>query len=507
MKLRLVAVGLIVVGVGAVVLTVVGVPNPFASSSTKYVTAQASVGTVSATAVANGTVAANTVYGLTFGASPDIVSSVATTSGSSTSSSGNSTSSSGGSGGSSVTWPVMTVGVTIGQSVKKGDVLATADDSYAKLALASAQANLAAAQARLASDKQGADAITIAQAKAQVTQAQNSYNQAVANKSLTNKQNALTLSQAQDAVTAAQQKLDADTAGGAPQSTIDADQAALDQAQLNLESTQLKVDQSNQQAAQQVTNAKLSLDSAKLQYQAKLAPAGSATVLSDQVQVDTAQIALDSAQAAVDDSSIVAPADGLITAVEILPGMNAPSGYAIQLAVGPMVATASFTESQITSLKVGLPASVSVTAASATVAGTVTQIAPSAATTGGASSVVTYSVVVTMTDAPSTVLSGMSATVTVTTASVDNALRVPATALQGSASSGYSVEVMGSDGKLTSQSVEVGLVTTSWAQITSGLQEGQAVVVGTSTSRTGASSGGGGVNLGGLTGGQGGFGR
>jgi macrolide-specific efflux system membrane fusion protein len=118
---------------------------------------------------------------------------------------------------------------------------------------------------------------------------------------------------------------------------------------------------------------------------------------------------------------------------------------------------------------------------------------------------------VTLSDPPATVLSGMSAVVTVTTSSVANTLRVPATALLGSAAAGYGVQVKGSGG-VTTQAVEVGLVTTSYAQITSGLTEGQEVVVGTTAARTGTTTTGGGTGLGGLTGGgltggAGGFGR
>ena len=82
----------------------------------------------------------------------------------------------------------------------------------------------------------------------------------------------------------------------------------------------------------------------------------------------------------------------------------------------------------------------------------------------------------------------MSATVTVTTASVDNVLRVPATALQGSATAGYTVQVLNGDGSVSTMDVQVGLVTTSMAQITSGLSEGDSVVVGTSTTRTGTTT-------------------
>lgn len=496
MKLRLAAIALILVGVGAVALAIVG-PSFAGSASSKYITSTVSTGTVSATAVATGTVAASTVYGLKFGVNPDIVSSASTTSGAGGTTSGTNSNTS-----AALTWPVKTVSATVGHTVTKGEVLATADSSSAQLQLESAQATLAAAQSQLASDQAGPDLLTIAQAKNQLSQSYNSYKQAIASRDSTNQQNALTLSQAQAAVTSAQSQLDADTAASAPQATLDKDAAALAQAQSNLASNVLKVNQSNQQAAQQVTNASLSYQSAQLQYQTKIAPTSSATIQADQAKVASAQATVDADQAAVTGSSIVAPADGLIIAVNILPGVNAPSTYAIEESIGPMVATASFTESQITSLKVGQSATVSVTAAGVSVPATLTQIVPAASSgTGGTSSVVTYAVTATLTSPPETVLAGMSATVTVTTASVDNALRVPATALSGSAAAGYTVQVVDSNGSVSTKDVKVGLVTTSMAQITSGLSVGDSVVVGSSTSRTGTTSGNGGVNINSLTGG------
>jgi len=503
MKTRLAAIAMILVGVGAVALAIVG-PSFAGSTSSKYITATATVGTVSATSVATGTVAASTVYGFKFGAAPDIVSTSATTSGAGGQVSANSNNS-----GSSLTWPVKTVSVVVGQSVKKGDTLAVADNSAALLNLTSAQATLASAQAKLASDQAGADSLTRAQAKLQLKQAQTSYNQAYASKKSNTAQNALNVAQAKQAVTNAQAKLAADTPGTAQ---YDTDNAALAQAQSSYSAAVLKANQSNLQAAQQVQNASLSLQGAKLTYQSKLAPADSATILSDQAQVASAQTAVSAAQTAVDDATLLAPSDGLIVAVNILPGVNSPtSGYAIEESVTPMVATASFTESDITNLKTGQAAQVSVTATKTIVEGTVTQITPVSSTgassgAGNQSSVVSYTVIVTLTDPPATVLAGMTATISVTTASVDNVVRIPATALSGSASAGYSVLVMASDGSVSTRSVQVGLVTTSMAQITSGINEGDTVVTGTSTTRTGTSNSNNG-GLGGLTGGGlGGFG-
>jgi macrolide-specific efflux system membrane fusion protein len=375
MKTRLVAIALILVGLGAAGISVVGLPTLGASSESKYITSTVTTGTVSATSVATGTIGASTVYGLKFGLAPDIVSSSATTAGSGGSAPSN----------SSMTWPVKTVAVTTGQSVKKGDVLASADDAAAQIQVLMAQSNLRTAQAKLTKDKY----------------------------------------------------------------------------------------------------------------------ALYATILSDRASLATAEQALATAQLAVANATLVAPADGLITAVNIVAGSNAASGYAIELACPPMIATASFAEADITSLKVGQAASVTVTAASATVDGTVSQIVPVASTAGGGSSVVGYTVMVTLDSAPEAFLAGMSATVTVTTASVDDVLRVPATALSGSASAGYSVTVVDGNGSAATRSVEVGLVTTSYAQISNGVTEGELIVVGTSSSRTSSSSGSSGVNLGGLTGGGG----
>ena len=270
MKLRLAAIALIVVGIGAIVLVVVG-PKFGSSPNSQYITSTVSTGSISSTATATGTIAASTVYGLKFGSAADIVSTVATTSGA-----GGSTSNS--SGASSLTWPVQTVSVKVGATVTKGTVLATADSTAAQLALASAQATLASAQSKLATDQGGPTALTLAQAKNQLNQSYSSYQQAIASRTNTNQQNALKLSQAQAAVTVAQ-----DAVNGDP--TNQQLQSQLATAQQSLASTKLSVNQSNQQAAQQVSSASLNYQAAKLQYQSQTASASTATIQADQAQV------------------------------------------------------------------------------------------------------------------------------------------------------------------------------------------------------------------------------
>lgn len=480
MRLKLLAaVALIALGLGVPTAVVFG-PTLTASSSPGYTTQAAAVGTVTARVTETGSLSATTTYGLRFGGGPDIVSTALTTTGTS-----------GSTAASSLDWPAKTVSVAVGQQVKKGQVLATADDAAAQLQLATAQAMLATAQAKLATDQAAPDATTKAAAQDQVNQAQNQLDQATSNRTATQAQNALSLQQAQAAEAGAQAQLDADQAAAAPQSTIDADTTALAKAKSDLASTQLKASQSNQQAAQQVTSAQLSLTAARHQYAAMTAATPQATILADQAQVASQQASVDSAQAAANAASLVAPADGLVTVVNVTAGASAPSGEAIEMEVGPMVATISVAETDLPGLAAGQAASVTVTAAGVTVGGSVTTIAQTAESTGGgANSVVTYTVKITLNSVPATVLSGMAASVTVTTAEAQNVLAIPASALIGSASTGYTVRVLGTDGSIQTRSVQVGLVTSSLAQVKSGLSQGELVVLNTSSSSSSGSQNG-----------------
>ncbi|MGZ6339126.1 MAG: hypothetical protein ACXWNG_02040 [Candidatus Limnocylindrales bacterium] len=490
MRLKVIgAVGLMAIGIGAVGLVVVG-PSLAGTPTTQYLTAQATVGNVVAQAVATGNVAASATYGLRFGAQADLVSS---TSGSSTASStGNSSAS-----GSSTAWTTTTVSAKVGDQVKHGQTLAVADGTSAQLQLTTAQANLSAAQAKLTLDQGGPDANTRAAAYDQVSQAQFQLSQAAQNQADTQSQNALNLSQAASAVTNAQQQLSSDTSAGKPQAVLDQDAAALSNAQAALASTQVKVKASNDQAANQVRSAQLGLTSAQHGYATKVAPATPAQIQADEAQVASAKAALQTAQQAVGAATIVAPVAGTVVAVNIVAGMVAPSGYAIEVQTGQLVVTASFAETDVTSIKVGQAASVAIAAAKATVDATVSQILP-VGSASGSNSVVTYQVQVTLTNPPATVLAGMSANVAVTTAEAQNVIAVPAIAVVGSTGN-YSVRVMDAGGQPQLRSVQVGLVTSSLAEVRSGLSEGDTVVTGTVSQRTSTTTTGG-AGIGGLGG-------
>jgi HlyD family secretion protein len=476
MRWKTIAAGLlIVVGLGAAVFAVVG-PSFGESAGTQYLTSQATVADVVEEVSATGTIEAATTYSLAFGSAPTELSSSTSTTGSTT----------GTTGGGSSSWTVKAVTATPGQIVKAGEVLATADDGSAALDVTMAEANLASAKARLASDKAGLSSVEKAAAKLQVVQANQSVGQARSSYSSTVAQNNLKIRQATKALADARKKLAKDRAAGKPHDVLVADQNAVVQAKNSLASLRLQVTQSNQQASNQISQASLNLKSAQYSYKQKIARADTATIATDQAAVAQAQQALDQAQAALAYTSLVSPVDGVVVAVNVTPGLAAPSSAAITVRSNDFQVGATIAESDLPQLKLGQETTVTITALDADTTGTVARIdqAPASSNSG----VVSYGIVVALPEAPAGTVPGMSAEIAVTTASVPNVLAVPAIALGTSVDGSYTVRVLDATGQPQSVPVEVGLITSSMAEIKSGISEGTAVVTGTASDRTSSGS-------------------
>jgi RND family efflux transporter MFP subunit len=194
-------------------------------------------------------------------------------------------------------------------------------------------------------------------------------------------------------------------------------------------------------------------------------------------------------------NKLVAPADGIVTAVNIVAGSAAPSGVAITIDSTAYEVTAEVVETDVASMRLQQPATVSVAAIGADLDGTVVAIAPTATSSSGSSGVVSYAVTVALKQPPATLRAGMTADVTITTASASGVLAVPAAALRGSEGN-YTVLVMSATGTPESKPVTVGLITSSLVEIKSGLSAGDVVVTGTSSTQrttTGTGAGGGGT--------------
>jgi multidrug resistance efflux pump len=375
---------------------------------------------------------------------------------------------------------------------------ATASDTQQQnsLKLSQATASLQAAQAKLSADLLAdpalpaetisADHAAVAAAQFQVDTTNLQIQAANTQATLTSRQNALKLQQAQEALKLAQDKLTADQVAGPSSTTIAADQSAIRAAQRQVDSLTLSAKNNAANATAQIASASQSLTATKNAYALKVAGATAAQIEADRASVANAQESVRQAQSTLDGATLTSPADGLVVAVNVVSGTIAPSGSAITLESGPMVVTAAFAESDIPSIEVGQAASVTVTALKKDVAGKVTRINPVAAGTGS-SSVVTYQVQVTLDTADPGMRVGMSASVAVTTAQAANVIAVPSIALSGSDGS-YAVQVVDANGQAQLVSVQVGLVTSSMAEIQSGLEVGETVVIGSSTQRTGGTT-------------------
>ena len=146
-------------------------------------------------------------------------------------------------------------------------------------------------------------------------------------------------------------------------------------------------------------------------------------------------------------------------------------------------------ESDVSSMSVGQDATVTVDAIDATIQGTVSAIAPTAGDSSGSGSVVSYPVTVTLTGAPSALRAGMTADITIVDRVGDERADDPR---RGAPRHGRQLPGPG-DGRRRHadlKAVEVGLVTSTTAEIKSGLTEGETVITGTAADRTATSGSG-----------------
>ncbi len=361
MKLKILAVVVLgAVGVGAAVFAMGGLSTS-AASTTKYLTSAATTGDVTVDVAATGALEAQSSYGLVFGGDPYLITATATAPNSTT------------------TWPVKEVKVKVGDTVAKGDVLATGDTTDLKRNLANANNSLKSAQVSLRAAKTALS--------------------------------------------------DAETANVT---------ATIRQAKIGLYSAESQVSQATQDR--------------------------------DAIRTEMAA------------ATLRAPIAGVVTEVNVTAGFDAPSGAAIVVDSTALQITTDVVESDLADIKVGQTAAVALSAIDADVTGTVSAISP-VASGDSTSGVVSFPVTITLTNAPATARAGMSADVTITIQSATNVLTVPAEALRGT-NGNYSVLLLGADGQTQTQAVGVGLITSTTAEITNGLTEGQAVVTGTSAAQT-----------------------
>ncbi|MEX2136911.1 MAG: HlyD family efflux transporter periplasmic adaptor subunit [Chloroflexota bacterium] len=157
----------------------------------------------------------------------------------------------------------------------------------------------------------------------------------------------------------------------------------------------------------------------------------------DDLAVATAESALLEAertlaqlQAASDHTSLVAPAAGTVTTLNIEEGTSAPDGAAIVITSDALVATGTVSEADVSTIAVGQEATVSLSALDADVNGQVTDVALSGSSTSG---VVGFGFLIRLDEVPDGARPGMSADISVVAAEALDVLAVPSAAIDGSA--------------------------------------------------------------------------
>jgi multidrug efflux pump subunit AcrA (membrane-fusion protein) len=204
------------------------------------------------------------------------------------------------------------------------------------------------------------------------------------------------------------------------------------------------------------------------QTRAKQVQQTSDNLMSAQQRLNNARLSLTQANAKLAGTVITAPVAGKILSVSGTVGSQAGSNVITLAGTGDAVVKAQFTEAEVAALKVGQTASVTLPDnATEKYTGKVMQIDPAGTVS---SKLVRYAALISFDKVPDTLLYGQSATVAVVTASVDDVLAVPSTAVHD----GF--VTLRANGKDERRAVEIGLRGDVNTEIKSGLAQGDEIL-------------------------------
>ncbi len=353
---------------------------------------------------------------------------------------------------------VAKVNVQVGDKVKAGQVLMELDPTDLQLALKTAQASVSNAQGSLSNAQASLDS-------AKIKASQNVNQLIIAKTSLDNA--AVTLQQAQAAYDAIAWRPDVG---------------------MTTQATTLQTASNSYQSAlanYNITASNFSDNSALRTAQTNV----------DQAQnsITQAQISVTQAQGNLDKTKLVSPINGTVSAVNYNIG-DTVSGTAVAIAdLSQIQVKVTIAEIDISSIKIGQTAQMTLDALPGkTYTATVATINPVGAVTSG---VVNYSVVVKLNDPDGDVFPGMTANLAIEISRHDNVLLAPIRAIKTQGT--QKVATVLYKGQQISTPVTTGLANDTMVEVTSGLNEGDQVVVsGTTTTQRGG--GGGGAILGGF---------
>lgn len=317
--------------------------------------------------------------------------------------------------------------VSTGDTVKKGDILLTIDGSDLEKNIEQAKVSLDSAQLAYNNTTGGNTQNQINQLENSIVQAQLGYDEALRNYNLYS------------------ELYEADT--------ITADQLK-------------QIEVSYKQAEQQLSAAKQSLEVT----QNKVIPDSQALA---QMQVEQAQVAYNTAVSNRDKLTITAPANGTITTANFKTGeLIAQSAPAFVISnLNTIDVAIQVTESDLARFKQGQ--SVSVTISNKNLTGTVREI-PQVVTNQST----LYTIKISIDNSTYNFATGMAAEVTLTTQKSEGTLTIPKKALLEDEDGSHYVYICDSNNMTVKTPVTTGISNVKSIEVTSGISEGDTLVVG-----------------------------
>ncbi|MEW5718886.1 MAG: efflux RND transporter periplasmic adaptor subunit [Chloroflexota bacterium] len=391
---------------------------------------------------------------------------------------------------------VAKVNVKVGDTVKKGDVLMEVDTTNLNLALKTAQSNLASAQVSydqtkndlnfaLRTAQASFDSAKTALAAAQANNAQNPNNLVVAKANLDTATITMQKAQADYDTIAWRGDVGMTTQAATLQTATIAYQSAL----ASYKIAAAKINDSDLKSAQATyTNAQVALEQAQKNLETKLATA--------QATLDNAKLNVEQAQRALDNAKLVAPYDGVVSAVNYGIGDNA-NGTAVTIVdLSLLQVKVTVAEVDIAKIKIGQTATMTLDALTGkTYNAKVIAVSPVGSVTSG---VVNYTVTLEITNSDGSIKPSMTANLTLEVERRDNVLLIPTRAV--TTKGNQKVVTVKQKDQTVTKVVTVGLSNDSFVEIVDGLQGGDVVIVNTTTTKS-TNTGGGGMGIPGIGGG------
>lgn len=418
----------------------------------------------------------------------------------------------------SVSAPVTAIFAEAGSRVQAGQVLATLDTAEGEARVRQSQLSLA--QQRLSLDdllspasdlETEAAQLQIDAARASLYSASSSSQVSDTDVQIAQLQVQVSANSVWQAQLSRDQRMDQEAArsgGDVSYSTQLSLNSSVTSAESNLELAQLSYEDTASGGSSnnysQIVSGQASLANAEASLEELQAGAAASEQRLAEISVEQAQIDLDSAERDLQNYALVAPFEGTVADESLTLGVLSASGSVTLIDMSAFTLDVSIAESDVSSISVGQPVSVTVQALpDAELMGTVTflDVVPTTSSNG----VVTYNATITLDPAPDVALRpGMSAVASIILEQHEDVVLVPNRFLTTDTVTGAtSVMVESEPGVYTDTPVTLGARGASESEVASGLEVGQTIVLLVTESDVASSQAGGGFGFGGLLGGGG----